>query len=367
MNWIWQQKEWPNFEFKKETLHAFETRFIHASGIFLGLYTHLHEPDKKAMTIELISSESIKTSEIEGEYLSRDSVQISIARYFGLLTDHRKIEPAEQGISSMMIDLYDTFAEPLSHTYLWNWHSLLMNGRLDLNPIGAYRSQENPMQIVSGPIGDYVVHFEAPPSQQLSKEMSRFIDWFNNTSPEGINPLPALTRAGIAHLYFECIHPFEDGNGRIGRAISEKSLAQSLGHPSLLSISQTILKNRKEYYRILGLSNRSLDISDWLEYFATTILEAQQYTQKMCEFIIKKTKLYDRARSMINPRQEKVLARIFREGLEGLKGGLSAENYIAITKTSRATATRDLQDLLAKEVLIRTGEKKSTRYFLNMP
>jgi Fic family protein len=175
-----------------------------------------------------------------------------------------------------------------------------------------------------------------------------------------------ITRAGIAHFYFVTIHPFEDGNGRIGRALAEKALSQALRQPTLIALSQTIEKNKKSYYEALHRQSRDNEVTPWLVYFADTVLQAQDTTQRMIDFLIQKTKLYDRVKSRLNERQEKALSRIFREGVEGLKGGLSAENYISITGAARATATRDLQDLVDKGVLIRTGALKSTRYHLNI-
>jgi Fic family protein len=196
--------------------------------------------------------------------------------------------------------------------------------------------------------------------------MDAFIAWFNRTASTGATPLPALTRAGIAHLYFECIHPFEDGNGRIGRALAEKALAQGLGQPTLIALADTIERHNKAYYDALERANKGNEITDWLVYFAQVLLEAQERTQVRIEFLIEKAKLYDRLRGQLNPRQEKVLARMFREGPDGFTGGLSAENYISITQTSAATATRDLQDLVQKGGLVRTGERRYTRYSLNL-
>jgi Fic family protein len=200
----------------------------------------------------------------------------------------------------------------------------------------------------------------------MAKEMEGFLNWFNDTAPHGKTALPALTRAGIAHLYFVTIHPFEDGNGRIARALAEKALSQALGQPTLIALSEIIQKNKHSYYDALHRSSRDNEITGWLVYFADTVLQAQDTTQSSIEFLIQKTKLYDRVRNMLNERQEKALARIFREGPEGFKGGLSAENYISITGAARATATRDLQDLVDKGVLIRTGALKSTRYHLKI-
>jgi Fic family protein len=178
--------------------------------------------------------------------------------------------------------------------------------------------------------------------------------------------LSALTRAGIAHLYFECIHPFEDGNGRIGRALAEKSLAQNIGQPSLIALAYTIERKRKDYYAALERNNKDNEITDWLTYFAKTVLEAQKNTLKRVDFYLAKAKLYERLRGRLNERQEKVIARMFRQGIDGFKGGLSAENYIRITEASRATTTRDLQDLVEKGALMKTGELRHTRYYLNL-
>jgi Fic family protein len=244
---------------------------------------------------------------------------------------------------------------------------MLTQGRRDLSDIGCYRTSFEQMQVVSGSVDRRKVHFEAPPSKTVPPEMTAFNAWFNRTAPGGKQPLPALTRAGMAHLYFVSVHPFEDGNGRIGRAIAEKSLAQNLQRPTLIALAHTIEANRKAYYAALERINQHLEITDWLLYFANTVLDAQDYTIRSVEFLIGKAKLYDRLADALNERQQKVLARMFNEGLSGFKGGLSADNYIHITKTSASTATRDLQDLVAKGALRRTGELKHTRYHLNLP
>jgi Fic family protein len=364
--WNWQQDDWPRFRFDKSTLEEREAKFLLRGGLLLGALLHIGDNDKSALTVDLISNEALKTSEIEGEYLNRESVQSSIRRNLGLDTDARRIPPAEQGIADMTMDLYRSFAESLTHETMFRWHGMLTAGRRDLKNIGAYRTDDEPMQIISGPIGNPKIHFEAPPSAAVKREMEGFVHWFNNTAPHGNTALPALTRTGIAHLYFATIHPFEDGNGRIARALAEKALSQALGQPTLIALSQTIQKNKNSYYEALNQSSRDNEITAWLGYFADTVLQAQNTTQCMIDFLIQKTKLYDRVKSQLNERQEKALARIFHEGVEGFKGGLSAENYISITGAARATATRDLQDLVGKGVLIRTGALKSTRYHLNM-
>jgi len=196
--------------------------------------------------------------------------------------------------------------------------------------------------------------------------MTRFIDWFNRTAPDGPSPLPALTRAGIAHFYYECVHPFEDGNGRIGRAIAEKALAQNLGHPPITALAMTILAKRNAYYDVLERNNTEIAPTDWLLWFAAIAIEAQRRTTALIEFLLDKTRLLDRLRGKLNERQEKVLLRVLREGPGGFKGGLSAGNYVTITGTSAATATRDLAEMVAMGALVRRGERRHARYRANI-
>jgi len=364
--WNWQQDDWPQFRYDSAQLDAFEAQFLRESGIFIGAVKHVTEGDREQLTVELISDEALNTSEIEGEILNRDSLQSSIRRNFGLATDNRKIPAAEQGIAQMMVELYRQFDTPLSHDLLFHWHEMLLNGRRDIKDVGRYRTHESAMLVVSGAIHAPKVHFEAPPSKAVPKEMKRFVEWFTRTAPNGKSPLPILTRAGIAHLYFVCIHPFDDGNGRIGRAVAEKTISEGLGQPTLVALSQTINRARGTYYEMLEKSNKRNEITAWLVYFAETVIQAQAQAQGMVDFIIVKTKLYDRIRGQLNVRQDKAIARMMREGPSGFTGGMSAEKYISITGASRATTTRDLQDLVEKQVLSRTGTLKGTRYFLRL-
>ncbi len=364
MRWNWEQKDWPEFLYDTKALEALERQFLRQSGEFMGVFRHVGADDQNALRIELISEEAFKTSEIEGEILNRDSVQSSLRHQFGLGPEDSNIPAAERGIASMMIDLYEQFAHPLNEATLFAWHKHLLGTNKPIKTIGGYRTHDEPMQVVSGPIHKPTVHFEAPPSKVVSAEMLRFIAWFNDTAPLGKVPQPALTRAGLVHLYFVCIHPFEDGNGRIGRALAEKSLAQNLGHPSLIALAYTIERKRKDYYAALERNNKNLEVTDWLKYFAETVIEAQSSTIRRVDFYVAKAKFYERLRGQLGERQAKVLARMFKEGIDAFKGGLSAENYISITGTSRATATRDLQDLVEKSALTRTGDLRHTRYFL---
>ena len=367
MTWNWQQSNWPKFAWNPARLAVAEQQFLVGGGMFVGAIKHLGEEDRNQLTVEAISTEALTTSEIEGEILDRASVQSSIRRQLGLAADNLRAAPPERGVSEMMVSLYNTFSEPLSDAMLFEWHKMLTSGRGDLSDVGRYRTSAEPMQIVSGAIGSMKIHFEAPPSAKVPSEIRRFIKWFNRTAPGGQEALPALARAGAAHLYFESIHPFEDGNGRIGRALAEKSLAQSLGQPSLIALAATILSKRARYYAALEAANKSNEITEWLAWFAGTTIEAQRRATALMEFLIDKTKLFDRLKGQLNDRQQKALLRMFKEGPEGFKGGMSAGKYSAITGVSPATTTRDLADLTEKGALIREGERRHARYRLSVP
>jgi Fic family protein len=367
MGWNWQSPKWPKFTYDSKALEPLERDFLLRSGEFVGAFKHVGPEDQDTLKIELISDEALKTSQIEGEVLNRDSVQSSLKRQFGLGQDGRPVPPAERGIAEMMVDLYKNFDAPLTHETMFAWHKMLMSGDRSINVIGGYRTHPGPMQVLSNIAHEPKVHFEAPPSSKMKAEMDSFVKWFNETAPKGPRALPPLTRAGIAHLYFVSIHPFEDGNGRIGRAIAEKSLAQNLGHPTLIALAYTIERAREAYYDALERNNKNTGITDWLVYFGNTILDAQRNTIKRVDFYVAKAKFYEKFRGVFNERQEKVIARMFREGIDGFKGGLNAENYISITRTSRATATRDLQALIEVGALGKTGELRHTRYYLNLP
>lgn len=367
MAWNWQKPDWPRFRWDDARLALAEREFLIGGGMLTGTVKHLAEDERDLITVESMSAEAVTTSEIEGEILDRASVQSSICRQLGLSTDKRRSRPAEQGIAEMMVDLYRSCAAPLSSPMLFGWHRMLMSGRRDVADVGRYRTSKNPMQVASGPVGAPTVHFEAPPSVRVPKEMARFIDWFNRTAPGGPEPLSVLVRAGIVHLHFESIHPFEDGNGRIGRALAEKSMAQGLGHPTLAALAATILARKKSYYQALEATNQQLEITGWLAWFAGVAIEAQRRTLALVEFLIGKAKLFERLQGRINDRQEKALLRMFKEGPDGFKGGLTAGKYATITGASPATATRDLVDLVEKGALVRAGELRHAHYHLGVP
>jgi Fic family protein len=362
----WEKPGWPNFAWDHERLEKAEQQFLLGGGVLLGAVKHLPEEDWEQLTVEAMSTEAVTTSEIEGEILDRASVQSSIRKQLGLTSDGRRVRPGEQGIAEMMVDLYRSFSASLSKETLFRWHEMIASGRRDLKDVGRFRTGREPMQVVSGRVDEPRVHFEAPPSSRVASEMKRFFEWFGRTGKDGKQPLPALTRAAVAHLYFESIHPFEDGNGRIGRAIAENSLAESLGQPTLIMLATTILLRRKLYYEALEAANQQNEITDWIAWFAGIVIEAQRRTIALVEFLIERTKLLDRLQNELNERQRKALLRMFREGPEGFKGGLSAGNYASITGASPATTTRDLSDLVSKGALARDGELRHARYRLNI-
>jgi Fic family protein len=366
MAWNWQFKNWPNFTWDKDKIKKHENSFILNSGVIIGSSEHISNEDKQELFVQLLSSEAVDTSLIEGENLNRDSVQSSIKKELGLSVDINKATPAEKSIAMMMVDLYRKINDPLTHETLCHWHKLLMRHESRIKVVGAYRTYEEPMEVVSGPDYAKKIHFVAPPSKAIPDEMSLFMKWFEDTSPNGNNPLPSITRAGIAHLWFESIHPFEDGNGRIGRGIAEKILSQGYPNAMMTVLAKALLQKRKEYYDQLGKASITLDINDWLLWFAQIVIEAQQNTHLWVHWVIEKASFMRKAQNQVNERQEKVLLRLFRGGPEGFTGGLSAKNYISITGTTIATTTRDLRDLVEKNLLRKTGERKSTRYYLKI-
>lgn len=364
MRWNWQLPDWPNFQYDSSSLQTAEAKFLKGAGVVIGTLHHLDNDIREGFTVELISQEMVDSSAIEGEVLDRASVQSSLAKQLGLASDSRRANRAEAGAAELMADLYRRYADPLDDQTLYDWHRMLMAGDRRINEIGTYRTHADEMQIVSGALHAPRVHFEAPPSAQVPGEMTRFLSWFNETAPGGPSPMSAITRAAIAHLRFETVHPFEDGNGRIGRAIAEKALAQSLEMPTLTVLAETIRRHRKDYYAELQRASRTNEIDAWLAWFADIVLEAQARTIGKIRFLIEKAKLFERLRGKINDRQEKALLRMFAEGLDGFKGGLSAGNYQTITDAASATATRDLAELVELGALIRSGERRYARYWL---
>jgi Fic family protein len=280
-----------------------------------------------------------------------------------------KLQPVKNrgaaGAGELMVSVRSTFKEPLTEQMLFAWHTMLLGGAAHLR-VGGWRVARDPMQVVSGRIDRPTVHFEAPPCSVVPAEMTRFIAWFNDTAPAGSKPLShAPVRAAIAHLYFESIHPFEDGNGRVGRAIAEKALSQGLHSPVVLSLSRTIEAHRADYYDALKSAQRGNEVTAWLNYFVTTVLHAQLDAEAQIDFVLKKAKFFQRFAGQFHDRQAKVIRKLFEAGPDGFTGGMNARKYVALTKVSKATATRDLQHLAQLVALVATGGGRATRYELN--
>jgi Fic family protein len=360
MPWNWELPDWPKWKFEPEKIASLERQFLLEVGSASAYLKTIDQEERKKFVVEILSLEGLESSKIEGELLDRESLQSSIRQYFGLNSMDESEIDKESSMARLLCSVYESFEKPLTHEMLWEWHSILFEGSSQIANRGKYRTHPEPMQIVSHRYESPRVFFEAPPSKKIPKEMDAFIHWFNSANRS------VLGRAAIAHVYFENIHPFEDGNGRIGRVLAEKILSQSVGHPTLIAISKQLEKRKKEYYAALEQCNRTLEVQGWVEFFAKVVLQAHEESMNLLYFLIEKSKILRALSGQINPRQTKALLRMFDEGPSGFKGGLSAENYIAITKASRASATRDLTDLVEKGALIKTGELRHTRYRLNL-
>ena len=367
LRYNWEYKEWPNFKYSTKGLEKTLLQISRNEGKYDGIVNMLPKNVKADAIIDLMVIEAIKSSEIEGEFYSRKDVLSSIKKNLGI---HQKsltiINKNVEGISKIMVDIRTSYVKPLTKAKLFEWHKMLFNTSTNIE-VGKWRTHSEPMQIVSGAYGKQKVHFEAPPSRSLEKEMKDFIQWFNNTAPSGKQAIEnSAVRAALVHLYFESIHPFEDGNGRIGRVLAEKVLSQGMQKPALLSLSATIGKNKKEYYAQLQVGQKNLNATQWVHYFVNTILKSQEYAEKQIEFTINKASFFDSYKATLNARQLKAIKKIMEEGPDGFKGGLNATKYKSINKTSKATATRDLQELVELGIIMQTGGGRSTSYSLKL-
>lgn len=381
MNYIWQHPDWPNFIYQTDEIDSLLYQYALDAGKLAGGLGQLQQNQQYDAYIDLMVSEAINSSLIEGEKLNREDVRSSIKNYLGLSHPPKRVaDPRAEGISALMVDVRQSFQKPLSKALMFSWHQMVMSGtenRIlggDLI-IGQWRTSEEPMQIVSGPIGYEQVHYEAPASSTVASEMEDFIQWFNLTNPlldNGSKQLSKMTgpvRAAVAHLWFESIHPFDDGNGRIGRALAEMVLAQDLGMPPLISLSTIIEKNKNSYYDALHkASEPSLDITEWVTWFANTVKQAQDSAANGAQFVLQKSRFWlAHQNTSLNERQQKVLRKWFDAGNEGFEHGMSAKKYMSMAGCSKATATRDLTNLLELECIARLpGEGKNTRYQLKL-
>lgn len=363
----WQKKDWKRFSYNFEPIEELIYVFGQKTGFLHGALQSLPEQYQIESLQDILVSEAIKTSEIEGEYLSRRDVLSSVRNNLGLGPNLPVRDIHAQGIANLITDARQTFREPLTREILFRWHKMLFPSPARITA-GQWRSHSEPMQVVSGSVGKEKIHFKAPPSDQVPSEMEQFIEWFNKTSIVGKDSIKyAPIRSAIAHLYFETIHPFEDGNGRVGRVIAEKALMQTLGMPLLFSLSTTIESERRKYYEALQTAQKSNEITDWIIYFTDVILKSFEESEKLIAYTLQKTKLFDRCKDLLNERQIKVLNRMLREGPKGFEGGMTAKKYMRIASTSKATATRDLQKLEQFGVFKAYGSGRSTSYTIQFP
>ena len=383
MNYIWQHKQWPHFVYDSEKLSSLAYQYAKQTAKLSGNLLNTEFDDALTAQLDLMVDEAINTSLIEGENLNPESVRSSLQNYLNLTSTPVNVADAKaEGLAALIVDVRKNFHKPLRKEILFNWHQMVLVGFEDSIlhselTVGQWRKSPEPMQIVSGPIGYERIHYQAPDSKDLDQLMENFLDWFNNSLSNDTNhqPIPGVIRAGIAHLWFEVIHPFDDGNGRIGRAIIEYALAQDLGTPVVLSMSTHLAKNKKDYYQHLNqasccdaddLDNKSaLDITPWLVWFIETLITAQNDAESKMEMIFLKTRFWQRHKNtVLSTRQTSALNKIFKAGKGGFPNGISAQKYSALAKCAKATATRDLGDLVTKGCLRVEGIGRGVRYFI---
>ncbi|MET0106566.1 MAG: Fic family protein, partial [Sedimenticola sp.] len=370
MRWIWQQPDWPDFRYDKSALEDRELTFLINSERLAGNFDALPMAYQEDATVDLMLSEAIKTSAIEGEDLDRESVRSSLLSLITSDTIPANTDQKAAGAASLLVDVRKNWQTSLTHDLLGKWQSMAVPEQR-YTPIlrCVYRNDPSPMQIVSGPYGREKIHYEAPPAAHVPDEMARFIDWYNQISPsKDENTKPGIVRAGIAHLWFEVIHPFDDGNGRVGRAIADHALSQSLGYPTTACLATAIEADKKTYYLQLEKASRgSLDVNSWLDYFADVVIKAQEIARDEVDFVLAKTRFYEAYGDQLNDRQIRMVSRVFAEGRKGFEGGITTRKYEAITKCPNRTASRDLSDLVAKGAIIPLpGGGRTTRYELNV-
>lgn len=376
MTYIWQEAHWPEFTYNNTPL-LLSTLYQYSQAI--GQLTAKLEkipPDSRIdAVIDLMVKEAITTSAIEGEKLSQNDVRSSLKNHLGLLYPPIHIrDPRAQGISALMVNNYQNHTLPLNEEILFRWHRMLLPNEYDTwgrkLHIGQWRSEG--IQVISGPPHKQKVHFEAPPADQVPSQMEQFFGWFNQTNPMHLLDksefIPGPIRAAIAHLWFVTIHPFDDGNGRLARAISDYALAQDARYPMLHSLSAAIERKRKEYYdKLENTQKHSVDISEWIDWFIGITCESVEITKSIIAFTVQKSQFIDKHRKSLNERQLQVVLDLFSNGAEGDSKSVNRNKYVKQVHCSPRTALRDLNDLVNKAVLVQLpGQGRNTRYGLNI-
>ncbi len=364
--YIWQARDWPDWKYNLASLAGPLADVSRAQGLLLGRLADVGMVLRAQASLAALTEDVIKTSEIEGDRLDAESVRSSIARHLGV--DIGALAPVDrhvEGVVEMVLDATARCEVALTQKRLFGWHAALFpTGYSGLAPIrvGAYRDDASgPMQVVSGPMNRRRVHFEAPPAKRLVKEMTRFIDWVNTNAND-----PPILKAGLAHLWFVTLHPFDDGNGRIARAIGDLLLARADGSPQrFYSLSAQIQRQRRAYYTILERTQKgALDVTPWLAWFLQNLATAVNTAHHTLDAVLAKTRFWQRwATTPLNARQVKLLNRM----LDGFDGKLNSSKWAAIAKCSPDTALRDINALLALGVLRKAaGGGRSTSYELNV-
>jgi len=373
--WVWQSRSWPNFHYDEQALAAPIARARLAQGRLLGKAEAVGAQGFAGALHELWTGEAVATAEIEGEKLNVDAVRSSVARRLGIASSFTAAVPRQvEGLLDVMEDAAARWDSALTEERLCTWQAALFpTGYSGLRRIevGRFRSHSEPMQIVSGPIGHETVHYEAPPSAAVRAEMRSFIDWFNSTRQiTAGGRADGLVRAGLAHLWFETIHPFEDGNGRIGRAALDMALAQDarLGH-RLHGLSQEFRDRQSEYYDRLNSAQRGTgDATSWLLWLVEAFEASCARGAALIDESVTRARFWNEHREVaLTKRQRKALNRMLEAGPGRFEGGMTARKYAALTKTSGPTATRELVDLVQKALLVARGEGRSRRYELTLP
>lgn len=367
--WIWQQPNWPQFKWHESELFQLLVNARHYQGKLLGTSLMLDQGLTLEAQAEILIDDGINTSAIEGEQINLEAIRSSVSRHLGLPTQigATKTPRAVEGLVEVLLDATNNYETPMSMQRLYGWQAALFpTGYSGLFKIktGELRGAE-PMQVVSGPVGREKIHFEAPSHTSLAEQLQEFIAWFN--APP--TTLDGLLRAGIAHLWFVTLHPFEDGNGRIARAITDMAIAQDEKcRTRLFSLSAQIMKNREEYYDILEKTQRGeLEITDWLRWFLQQVTGACQLAELTIDRILEKAHFWlQHKNTALNERQRKVINRLLDAGQTGFTGGLNTRKYMSLTKTSRATAYRELHDLVEKKCIERIGDGRSAGYILRI-
>jgi len=369
--WIWQQINWPNFTWQTDALAPQLRACAHAQGRLLGMLGAVGSDTQVQSSLDAMLQNIVTSSAIEGEQLNVGSVRSSLARRLGLNEAGRTTARSE-GLAELLIDATQECQSSLDLPRLLNWHCWLfpVDESLSARPlrIGELRGEE-PMQVVSGRIDQPTVHFEAPPRDGLDQQLTDFLAWFENSRNDA--DLDPLLRAGVAHFWFVTLHPFDDGNGRLTRAITDMALAQSDQQAiRFYAMSASILDDRAGYYRILEASQKgTLDITVWLQWFLGTLLKSLEQALTRIDRVLAKARFWQAHRGhALSAEQIKVLNRLLDGGERGFENGISAAQYQAVAKVSKATATRHLGDLLEKGCIVRLpGGGRSTRYQVNSP